>query len=106
MIRHKGNVLLILSLLFIIGGCAIFPKGAPTPLIVDPLVERNREWREQVEIGNTELQRENLRAALTAYETAMAMRPDASEIQRKIAEIYFQLEEYEPHPHIAAPVAV
>ena len=95
MMLHRGNVLLVLSLLFIIDGCAIFPKSTPPPLIVDPLVERNREWRERVEIGNSELQRKNLRAALTAYETAVAMRPDASEVQRKIAEIYFQLEEYE-----------
>ena len=92
---YRGNILLILSLLFIIGGCAIFQKNTSTPLVVDPLVERNREWREQVELGNTELQRKNLRAALTAYEAAVAIRPDASEVQRKIAEIYFQLEEYE-----------
>ena len=95
MILHRGNILLILSLLFIIGGCAIFPKRTSTPLTVDPLVERNREWREHVELGNTELQRKNLRAALTAYEAAVAIRPDASDVQHKIAEIYFQLEEYE-----------
>ena len=95
MILYKGNVLFVLMLLFIFGGCAIFPKSTSTPLAVDPLVERNREWREQVELGNTELQRKNLRAALTAYETAVAIRPDASDVQRKIAEIYFQLEEYE-----------
>ena len=92
---RKGHVFLVLILLFIISGCAIFPKSPSVPLIVDPLVARNREWREQVEIGNSELQRENLRAALTAYEAAVAIRPDASEVQRKIAEIYFQLEEYE-----------
>ncbi|MCY4569159.1 MAG: DUF3857 domain-containing protein [Candidatus Poribacteria bacterium] len=95
MMLRKGHVFLVLILLFIISGCAIFPKSPSVPLIVDPLVERNREWREQVEIGNSELQRENLRAALTAYEAAVAIRPDASEVQRKIAEIYFQLEEYE-----------
>ena len=95
MILHRGNLFLILSLLVIIGGCAIFQKSPSTPVMVDPLVERNREWREQVEIGNTELQRKNLRAALIAYETAVAIRPDASEVQRKIAEIYFQLQEYE-----------
>ncbi len=95
MILYRDNVLFILILLFIIGGCAIFPKSTSTPLTVDPLIERNREWREQVELGNTELQRKNLRAALTAYETAVAIRPAASDVQRKIAEIYFQLEEYE-----------
>lgn len=92
---RRGNLLLVLSLLFIISGCTIFPKSTPTPLMVDPLVERNREWREKVEIGNTELQRQNLRAALTAYKAAIAIRPDVSEVQHKIAEIYFQLEEYE-----------
>lgn len=92
---QRGNVLFVLILLFIIHGCAVFQKSPSTPLRVDPLVERNRQWREQVEIGNTELQRKNLRAALTAYETAVAIRPDASDVQRKIAEIYFQLEEYE-----------
>ena len=92
---HRGNLLLVLSLLFIIGGCAIFPKRTSTPSAVDPLIERNREWREQIELGNTELQGKNWRAALTAYETAVAIRPDASDVQRKIAEIYFQLEEYE-----------
>ena len=92
---QKGNGLLVLILLFIIHGCTIFQKSPSTPSIVDPLVEQNREWRDQVEIGNTELQRKNVRAALTAYETAVAMRPNASEVHRKIAEIYFQLEEYE-----------
>ena len=95
MILYRGNVLLVLILIFTIGGCTIFQKSTSTPLTVDPLIERNREWREQVELGNAELQRKNLQAALTAYETAVAIRPDASDVQRKIAEIYFQLEEYE-----------
>ena len=92
---QRGSVLLVFILLFISHGCTIFQKSPSTPLVVDPLVERNREWREQVEIGNTELQRKNWRAALTAYEAAVAIRPDASDVQRKIAEIYFQLQEYE-----------
>jgi len=78
-----------------LGGCAVFPKRTSIPLTADPLVERNRKWRDQVELGNAELQSKNLRAALIAYETAVAIRPDASDVQRKIAEIYFQLEEYE-----------
>lgn len=93
MMLYKGYVFLIL--IFIISGCAILSKSPPASLTVDPLVERNREWREQIEIGNSELQRKNLRAALTAYGAAVAIRPDSSEAQRKIAEIYFQLEEYE-----------
>ncbi len=95
-IFHLSHQLLLLSLLFFLGGCAIFPKtqSAP-PVIVDALVEQNRQWSEHIEAGNRELQRKNLRSALTAYQNAVAIRPDSSKTQRKIAEIYFQLEEYE-----------
>ena len=95
MMLHRGYILLILILFLIIGGCAIFPKSRSAPLTIDPLVERNREWSEQIEIGNNELQRQNFQAALAAYKAAVAIRPDSSEVQHKIAEIYFQLEEYE-----------
>ena len=95
MMRHSVYSLLFLSLLFIFSGCAIFPKSPTTPTPIDPLVERNREWSKQVETGNDALERRDLRAALAAYNAAVEMRPDSSEVQRKIAEIYFQLEEYE-----------
>lgn len=92
---HKNHTLWLLSLLFVITGCTILSKNSSPPPIVDPLVERNRQWQEQVEAGNNELKQGDLRAALTAYEAAIAIRPDTSEVQRKIAEIYFRLEEYE-----------
>ncbi len=92
---HKNYIFSLLSLLFLITGCTIFSKNPSTPAVIDPLIERNRQWREQVETGNSELQHGDLRAALTAYQAAIAIRPDASEVQRKIAEIYFQLQEYE-----------
>ena len=95
MMFNKKHIFWLLSLLFVITGCTIFSKNPSTPQVVDPLIERDRQWREQVETGNNELQQGNLRAALAAYETAIAIRPDASEVQHKIAEIYFQLDEYE-----------
>ena len=95
MVFHKKYIFLLLILLFVITGCTIFSKNPSTSAVVDPLIERNRRWREQVETGNSRLQKGDLRAALTAYEAAIAIRPDASEVKRKIAEIYFQLEEYE-----------
>ena len=95
MIFHKKYIFSLLSLFFVITGCTIFSKNPSTSPVVDPLIERNRQWREQVETGNSRLQERDLRAALTAYEAAIAIRPDASEVKRKIAEIYFQLEEYE-----------
>ena len=95
MTHPKNYIFLVLSLLFLISGCIIFPKKTSTPPIVDPLIERNRQWSEQVETGNHELQHGNLQAALTAYEAAITIRPDSSDVRYKIAEIYFQLEEYE-----------
>ena len=89
---HKIHIPFLLCLLVVLAGCATGP--APKP-IVDPLVERNRQWQEHVEHGNEELRRGNLRDALVAYQAAVAIRPDAGGPQMKIAEIYFQLEEYE-----------
>ena len=95
MLFHRNCPLCLLSLLFVITGCTIFSKSPTSSPVVDPLVERNRQWQAQIETGNSELQQGNLPAALVAYEAAIAIRPDASEVQHKIAEIYFQLEEYE-----------
>ena len=96
MLFRNNRVCYLLSLLCVITGCTIFSKNsASPPPIVDPLVERNRQWQEQVEAGNNQLKQGDLRAALAAYEGAITIRPDASQVQRKIAEIYYQLEEYE-----------
>ena len=95
MMFQKNHTFWLLSLLFLITGCTIFSKNSSPPPIVDPLVERNRQWQEQVEIGNDELKQGDLGAALVAYEAAIAIRPDASAVQHKIAEIYLRLEEYE-----------
>ena len=95
MMFQKNYTFWLLSLLFVITGCTIFSKNSSPPPIVDPLVERNRQWQEQVETGNNELKEGDLRAALVAYEAAIAIRPDASAVQHKVAEIYLRLEEYE-----------
>ena len=91
----KNYAFLMFSLLFLTIGCAIFPTRTPQPVVVDSLIERNHQWGEHVEAGNDELQHGNLRAALTAYEAALTIRPDSGGVRYKIAEIYFQLEEYE-----------
>ena len=95
MLFHRSRTFWLLSLLFVITGCTIFTKNPTPSTVVDPLVERTRQWQVQVEAGNSELQHGNLRAALAAYEAALAIRPEVSEVQQKIAEIYFQLAEYE-----------
>ena len=95
MMFHRNHAFWLLSLLFVITGCTIFSKNTSPPPIVDPVVERGRQRQKLIETGNNELKQGNLRAALAAYEAAIAIRPDASEVQYKIAEIYYQLEEYE-----------
>ena len=89
---HKIHIPFLLCLLVMLAGCTM--RSAPKP-IVDPLVERNQQWRAHVEEGNAELRRGNLRDALVAYQAAVAIRPDAGGPRLKIAELYFQLEEYE-----------
>ncbi len=91
----KNHMFFLFSLFFLVSGCTLFPKKTSTSVVVDPLVERNRQWREYVEAGNDKLKQGNLQDALTAYAHAVAIRPDSSDVHYKIAEIYFQLEEYE-----------
>ncbi len=96
MTYQKNCTFLLLCLFVALGGCTLFSRTGSTPTsLVDPLVERNQQWRKHVEEGNWELRRENLREALAAYQAAIALRPDESQTQQKIAEIYFQLSEYE-----------
>ncbi len=93
---NKGIQLLALTLLFVLSGCTIFPNTkSNSPAIVDPLIEGNRQWREHTEVGDTALQQGHLRDALDAYQAAVKIRPNSNVVQYKIAEIYFQLEEYE-----------
>ena len=93
--NFKTGIPLIVILL-LLSGCSIFSRSQPTEkVIVDPLVERNKEWSEQVEAGNLALENKNLKGAFEAYQAALAIKPDASQIQFQIAKLYFQQEEYE-----------
>ena len=94
MIFRNNGIFYLLSLLLVVTGCTVFSNSPPRP-IVDPVVARGQQWQKLIETGNSELKQGNLRAALAAYEAAIAARPDASQIQHKIAQIYYQLEEYE-----------
>ena len=87
---------IVLILLVTVSGCALLKKSQPTsPVIVDPLIERNKQWREHVRVGNEALQQGLFSDALVAFQAAVKIRPKSSELQYKIAEIYFHLEEYE-----------
>ena len=86
---------LLILLLIMLSGCGIFPKRQQRSPVVDPLIQQRDQWREHVETGNRALEQKDLRAALAAYQAAVAIRPDTSDVQRKIAELYFQLGEIE-----------
>ena len=92
----KTSIPLITILLLLNSGCSIFSRSqSGEKVIVDPLIERNKEWRERVEAGNLALQDRDLKGALEAYQAAMVIKPNASQIQFQIAKLYFQQEEYE-----------
>ena len=96
MVFHRGVQYYVLCFILVFVGCGIFPKTQPSsPVIVDPLIERNQQWRGHVEAGDTALQQGRLRDALAAFQAAIKIHPKTSAPQYKIAEIYFQLEEFE-----------
>ena len=95
-IRHFKVSISLIAILLLVSGCSIFSRSqSAEKVIVDPLIERNREWREQVEAGNLALRDGDLQRALKAYQAALAIKPNSSQIQFQIAKIYFQQEEYE-----------
>ncbi len=95
-IRHFKASISLITILLLLSSCSIFNRSQPSEkVIVDPLIERNKEWREQVETGNLALQDGDLEGALEAYQAALAIKPHSSQIQFQIAKLYFQQEEYE-----------
>lgn len=86
----------LIMLVLVLGGCAVFTRSQSSEVeIIDPLVERNRQWQEQIDKGNWAFQNRDFDRALQAYQAAMAIKPNSSETQLKIAEIHFQRQEYE-----------
>ena len=86
----------IIALILLLTGCTILgPRQGKEIEIVDPLVERHKQWKKQVDRGNWAFQNGDFEGAITAYQAALAAKPGSSEVQRKIGEIYFQLQHYE-----------
>ena len=95
-IRYFKVSISLIAILLLLSGCSIFSRSQPgEKVIVDPLIERNKAWREQVEAGNLALQDGDLTGALEAYQAALAIKPNTSQIQFQIAKLYFQQEAYE-----------
>lgn len=86
----------IVVLLLLLSGCAILgPRQGEEKKIVDPLVERHEQWKKQIDRGNWAFQNGDFETAITAYQSALAVKPRSSEVQRKIGEIHFQQQHYE-----------
>ena len=95
-IRYFKVSISLIAIVLLLSGCSIFSRSqSGEKMIVDPLIERNKAWREQVKTGNSALQDGDLKGALEAYQAALAIKPNASQIQFQIAKLYFQQEEYE-----------
>lgn len=85
----------ILSISIFLAGCILSSNTPSTTEIVDPLIIRNKQWREQIAKAETAIQNRYYKDALTAYQNASNIRPNYGDIQFKIAEVLIQLEEYE-----------
>lgn len=95
-IQHFKTGIPLIAILLLLSGCSIFSRSQPgEEVIVDPLIERNKAWRKQVEAGNLALQDGDLTGALEAYQAALTIKPKTSQIQFQIAKLYFQQEAYE-----------
>ena len=93
---HRCYAFLIIILLLTISGCMFYKSTQSSSQgIVDPLIERNQQWRENVEAGNSAIEQGHLQDALKAFNAAIKVRPKASLPYYKIAEIYLQLDEFE-----------
>ncbi|MDE0298433.1 MAG: DUF3857 domain-containing protein [Candidatus Poribacteria bacterium] len=86
----------IVVLLLLLNGCAILKSRQETEeRVVDPLVERREGWKKQIDRGNWAFQNGDFETAITAYQAALALKPESAEVQRKIGEIYYQQKHYE-----------
>ena len=94
-IQFRKKLILILFPL-LLSGCTIFLRTQPKEIeIYDPLIERNRQWQEQIDRGNWALNNQDLQRALEAYQAALVIKPNSSETQLKIGMLYLQRSEYE-----------
>ena len=86
----------VITVLLLLNGCAILSQRTDSDKkIVDPLVERHEQWQQQIDRGNWAFQNGDLAGAILAYQEALTIKPEASEVQRKIGEIHFQQQHYE-----------
>ena len=62
---------------------------------IDPFVSQHKAWQKQVEFGNQAYQNQDLALALEHYRKAVKLRPNQSPPLLRVAQIYYQLQEYE-----------
>ncbi len=93
---HRCFPFFMVLLLLMISGCVFYKSTqSSSQEIVDPVIEQNQQWRENIDAGNSAIEEGHLRDALAAFNAAIKVHPNSSLPYYKIAEIHLQLDEYE-----------
>ena len=103
MIKSERSCLLLVILCscLVLVNCSWLNRSesGPSPQPIDPFVSRYQTWQKLVELGNQSYQNQDLVLALEQYQQAVALRPDQYPPLLRIAQIYYQLQEYEKQKH-------
>lgn len=89
---HWGKSIFGIILLSVLYGSINFSSAQYN---VDPMGEQNRQWQEQIKMGNLAFQKKEFLYAIEVYQKAMEIKPEETSPRLKIAECYFQLKDYE-----------
>ena len=95
--HHLKRKLALFSFVFLLNGCTLIHQGhlLPKQKPVDPLIQRNQQWKEQISIADQALLNRNFLLALEAFQNALLIKPKHSLPHIEIAKIYFQTQDYE-----------
>lgn len=91
----KLKFFLCLILAIALAGCTLLDFDREKQPVVDKFALEYRQWEKQIAEGDRALQQEELNEALSAYQQAVAIKPESSEVHIKIGQIYLRQEEYE-----------
>ncbi len=95
--EHDYPILVILFCCLSLFGCSWLGGSKTTQQSrpIDPFVSQHKAWQKQVEFGNQAYQNQDLALALEHYRKAVKLRPNQSPPLLRVAQIYYQLQEYE-----------
>ena len=108
MIKSERSYLLLVILCscLVLVNCSWLNRSESelSPQPIDPFVSRYQTWQKLVELGNQAYQNQDLVSALEQYQQAVELRPDQYPPLLRIAQIYYQLQEYEKSKNIFSQI--